>query len=194
MDFPKLEETKTIKTEFRKISVPPHRLTPLRESWENIVQPIVEHMKLQIRMNTRLKRVELRTSPLTEETTSVQKAVDFLRAFMSGFAVEDAVALLRLEDIFMETFEIKDVKNLQGEHVSRCIGRLAGEKGKTKNAIENATRTRIVLAETKIHILGSYSNIKSARTAICNLIMGSTPGKVYSQLKTISKRMKERGF
>ena len=112
MDFPKLEESKAIKTEFRKISVPPHRLTPLRESWESIVQPIVEHMRLQIRMNTRLKRVELRTSPLTEETTSMQKASDFLRAFMCGFAVEDAVALLRLEDIFMETFEIKDVKNL----------------------------------------------------------------------------------
>jgi RNA-binding protein PNO1 len=145
-------------------------------------------------MNTRLRRVELRTCQSTEETTSLQKSVDFLKAFMAGFSVEDAVALLRLEDIFMETFEIKDVKSLNGEHLSRCIGRIAGEKGKTKNAIENATRTRIILAETKIHILGSYSNIRSAKTALCNLIMGSTPGKVYSQLKTVSKRMKERGF
>ena len=44
--------------------------------------------------------------------------------------------------------------------MSRCIGRISGEKGKTKFAIENATRTRIVLADTKIHILG--------RMNICN--------------------------
>lgn len=192
--FPRLDEVEgAVKKEFRKVGVPPHRLTPLREHWDEIVAAVVEHMKLQIRMNTRLKRVELKTSDLTEDTNAIQKANDFLKAFMSGFEVQDSIALLRLEDIYVETFEVKDVKTLAGDHLARCIGRIAGEKGKTKNAIENTTRTRIVLADSRIHVLGSHANIAAARTAICNLILGRTPGKVYSQLRSVAKRMKERG-
>ena len=37
------------------------------------------------------------------------------------------------------------------------------QNGKTKFTIENATKTRIVIADTRIHILGSYQNIRVAR-------------------------------
>ena len=44
-----------------------------------------------------------------------------------------------------------------------CLG--CKQSGKTKFTIENATKTRVVLAETRIHILGSYQNIRIARWA-----------------------------
>ena len=44
----------------------------------------------------------------------------------------------------------------------------------------------------RIHILGSYANIAVARNAICNLIMGSPPNKVYNQMKQVAARQKER--
>ncbi|KAI0483377.1 eukaryotic type KH-domain (KH-domain type I) [Xylariaceae sp. FL0804] len=177
----------------RKVPVPPHRFTPLKNNWPKIYPPLVEHLKLQVRMNVKNKRVELRTSPkFTTDPGALQKGEDFIRAFCLGFEVDDAIALLRLDDLFIETFEIKDVKTLQGDHLSRAIGRLAGHQGKTKFAIENTSRTRIILADSKVHILGAYKNIKIARESVVSLILGKPPGKVYNNLRTVSSRMKER--
>jgi len=77
------------------------------------------------------------------------------------------------------------------------IGRIAGEGGKVKFSIENASRTRIVLADTygiftsrsvpqlidrNVHILGSVQNIKIARDAVVSLILGSPPGMSPSEI------------
>ena len=156
------------------------------------MSPLVEYLKLLVRFNPKNRSVELKTCPTTEDSGAIQKGQDFLEAFMMGFEVQDAVALLRLEDLYIDTFMVTDVRMLAGDHLSRAIGRIAGQEGKTRYAIENATRTRIVIADQKVHILGSYSNIKLAKDAICNLIIGSPPGKVYNQMRNVAARLNER--
>ncbi|KAM0756475.1 pre-rRNA-processing protein PNO1 [Meredithblackwellia eburnea MCA 4105] len=179
-------------TQRRKITIPQHRMTPLKRDWIKIYTPLVEECGLQVRMNAPKRMIEMKTSKHTVSTSSLTRAADFLGAYALGFTAEDAIALLRLEELYVESFEIKDVKTLHGDHLSRAIGRIAGHEGKTRFVIENASRTRIVLADTKIHILGTYSNIKIARDAICALILGSPPGKIYAGLRTVAARSRER--
>ncbi|KAK7205763.1 putative ribosomal RNA-processing protein [Myxozyma melibiosi] len=185
------EQRTRVRAQSRRVPVPPHRMTPLKNAWPKVYPPLVEHLKLQVRMNIRTKTVELRTCKQTEDTGAIQKGADFIKAFTLGFDVDDAIALLRLDDLYIESFEVKDVKTLQGDHLARAIGRIAGKDGKTKFAIENATRTRIVLADSKIHILGGFANIRMARESVVSLILGSPPGKVYGNLRIVASRLKE---
>ena len=178
--------------EYRKVRVPQNRLTPLRDNWEHIISPLVEYLFLQVRFNAKNRSVELKTCERTVDSGAIQKGQDFVLAFLMGFEIQDAVALLRLEDLYIESFLVTDVKILAGDHLSRAIGRIAGQDGKTKYAIENATRTRIVIADTKVHILGSYQNIRLARDSICDLIIGAPPGKIYNHMRNVARRMNER--
>ena len=51
--------------------MPRHRFTPLKQEWESILKTLVEHMKLQVRMNTKRRAVELRTSKHTEDIGAI---------------------------------------------------------------------------------------------------------------------------
>jgi RNA-binding protein PNO1 len=121
-NFPKLSAhaSSNGRSEYRRIRCPPHRYTPLRENWENILTPLVDFLKLQVRFNTKTRSVELKTSPHTFDASSLQKGADFVSAFLLGFEVQDAVALLRLDDLFVESFQVTDVKLLKGDHLSRA--------------------------------------------------------------------------
>ncbi|CAN1240932.1 RNA-binding protein pno1 [Linum perenne] len=159
---------------------------------EIIYTPVYDQMKVDVRMNLKARKVELKTRSKTPDISNLQKSADFVQAFMLGFDVIDAVALLRMDELYVDYFEVKDVKTLHGEHLSRAISRLSGKGGKTKFAIKNATKTRIVIAYKKIHVLGSFQNIKVERDSLCSLILRSPAGKVYSKLRQVSASLEER--
>ena len=78
--FPPIKREKLADgSEVRKIPVPRHRYSPLKENWMKIFEPVVEHLKLQIRFNLKTRNVEVRTCKDTEDVTLLQKAADFVK-------------------------------------------------------------------------------------------------------------------
>lgn len=53
------------------------------------------------------RKVELKTRKDTTDPSALQKSADFVSAFVLGFSIKDAIALLRLDDLYIESFEIK---------------------------------------------------------------------------------------
>lgn len=77
------------------------------------MRPIVDQLKLLIRFNPKTRCVELKvcvvvffkeqTSPHTVDSSCLQKGEDYIHAFMLGFDIDDAIALLRMDDLYIGT-------------------------------------------------------------------------------------------
>ena len=63
--FPPAAQTATaFRPEQRKVLIPPHRMSPLRRAWKDMYPPLVEHLKLQVRVNPRAVRCLVPPFPL----------------------------------------------------------------------------------------------------------------------------------
>lgn len=45
------------RVEFRRVSVPQHRMTPLKNNWLALYEPVTKNLKLDMRMNLKSRKV-----------------------------------------------------------------------------------------------------------------------------------------
>ena len=79
-------------------------MNPLKKQWLDIVKLVVNKMNLMIRMNTKRRQIELKPSKDLKDVLNMQRTYDFLKAFMYGFSLNDSLAFLRLDDLYVESF------------------------------------------------------------------------------------------
>ncbi|KAK2971933.1 hypothetical protein RJ640_004953 [Escallonia rubra] len=164
------------------VPVPPHRLAPLTKAWAEICKVIYEEMKIDIRMNPKKHMVKMRLKADTPDAGNLQKCANFLSAFMLGFEVVDANALLFEDDIRVQSFAFENLQTAEGDtQLSDGLARLSGDGGREKLAIENFTETRIVIGDERLHILGSFTGIVIAREFISDVVKGLPAPNVESR-------------
>ena len=88
-------EKTTLKSEMRRIPMPPHRMTPLKKDWLSIFGPLTEILGLQVRMNVQRRCVEIRVC-LTPFPPKSQKVFEDLSKFPFFFRPRSKLKILEL--------------------------------------------------------------------------------------------------
>lgn len=176
----------------RTVQIPPHRMRIIKQNWLAIYTAIVEYGKLQIRLNRRNNTVDLRTCPSTLDSAFLERSGSFIEAVAEGFKIEDAIAIMKYHDVFIESFKIDEVRKLKNGHMNRALGRIIGREGRTKESIENFAKCKFLLLDQRIVILGCPDNIKIAKDAIGRLIQGVNPSSIFNRLRIIANKIKDK--
>jgi hypothetical protein len=64
LSFPSISHTPThSQTQKLKLSIPPHRMTPLKKNWEQIYRPLVGELGLSVRVLPSKRKLEMKVNP-----------------------------------------------------------------------------------------------------------------------------------
>lgn len=130
-------------------------------------------------------KIEANDVSIEGDPIGTLKAAEIVRAISRGFDAEDAFLLLN-DDCRL------DIISLEGETertIRRLLGRVIGEKGRSKKKLEEYFDSSICIYGKTISIIGKYEDLRIARAAIEMLLAGRSHAFVY---KAIEKRLARR--
>ena len=122
---------------------------------------------------------------------NVMKAQEVVKAIGYGFPPSKAFKLLE-EDQVLVVIDLKRYAGDSPNHLKRIKGRIIGEEGKARRAIEELTGTHIVVGEAHVAIIGGYEEAEAARRAIEMLIEGRRHSTVYRFLERLMSEIRRR--
>ena len=110
------------------------------------------------------------------ESLDIMKAGNMIRAIDIGFPAEDAF-LLSNPDLQLLVFDLEEV--VSPSQMKRVVGRIIGEKGKSKRFFEDRLGLKIIVRDGKVAAIGDPLKIEVLREALNRLISGATHTGVY---------------
>lgn len=105
---------------------------------------------------------------------------EMVSALEQGFTFE-SVAKLKNEEYMFQKINVKDLA--KPSRVKTIMGRLIGEKGRTKEIISEMTGCDVAIHDFSVSIIGSTDDVEVAAQAIRSLIQGSPHASVYAYLE-----------
>jgi len=131
---------------------------------------------------------EVRIEP-GDDPLGALKAREVIQAIARGFSSERAFRLFQ-EDQLLEVINIQDFSGPSERALVRLKGRVIGERGKTRQIIEETTGTHVTIYGKTIALIGTAEQLAVARAAIHTLLGGAKHSSVYQFLERKRRKMK----
>jgi ribosomal RNA assembly protein len=166
------------------IKIPKDRVAVLIGKKGEIKKQIEENTKCKLNINSKDGEVHI----TSDDSMSLFIAKDVIKAIARGFNPEIAQQLLKTDYVF-ELLIITDYANKSKGTLERLKGRVIGEGGKSRTIIETLTGTHVSVYGKTIAIIGEVEQAAIARTAVEDLLSGSTHATVYKYLERKKKEI-----
>jgi ribosomal RNA assembly protein len=145
-------------------------------------------VRLDIDSETGSVRIESVGDPITG-----LKGPDVVKAIGRGFDPDAALSLLD-DDVRMLDLVDLDAATRNRNDLRRQKGRLIGEKGRTRQLMEELTGANVVIYGSTLGIIGGPEQVDAVRSAAEMILDGAPHGAVYSFLERRHNEMKTAGL
>ncbi|MBN2111919.1 RNA-processing protein [Candidatus Woesearchaeota archaeon] len=125
-----------------------------------------------------------------KDALGMYTAKEVVRAIGRGFNPEIAQLLLK-QDYSFELLNLADYSKTKND-ATRLKGRVIGEKGKSRNTIEDLTGAYLSVYGKTIAIIGEISAVGLARRAVESLLSGSPHANVYKWLEKQRRNLRKK--
>ncbi len=172
-----------------KIGIEPDRLGVLIGKKGEIKKKIEESTNTKLIVDSKSGIVTIEGENLTDLMT----AQNIIKAINYGFSPEKAFKLLD-PDYNLHIIDVYNfMKKRDENNLRRILGRIIGEKGKTRRILEETTNTYISIYRHYVAAIGLFDDILILDEAIRKLIKGLPHRVVYEYLYN-ARSMRKMGL
>ena len=132
--------------------------------------------------------VTITGTPESGDPVLAWKARDIVRAMARGFSPSNALTLID-EETRLLMISLRDSVGSSPDQVKRVAGRIIGERGRTRRAVEEITETKISVYGHTVSIICIDPGLEYAARAINMLIEGLPHASVYKYLESMRRAM-----
>ena len=121
------------------------------------------------------------------------KVRDFVMAVGNGFSPQRAWRIFD-EDIYLEVVDIREFTGKRENRERALKARIIGKEGKTRRIIEELSGASISVYGHSVSIIGTYTQVDTAKRAVEMLLRGSKHATTYNFLEKKRRENKYRAL
>ena len=167
------------------VTVPDDKL----EAAKALAKRISQNFGINVVIDDKTKSI--RVAPGRGDVYTAYKVVNVFKALGLGFSENDALKLLS-DDYSLAVVDLRQYARNEDDY-RRIKGRIIGENGKTKRAIQEYTGVVIMVGDKEVAVIGPAEQVEVARRAIEMLAEGKEHSTVYKFLDRSEAELRFRG-